>query len=224
MREPSELWAAVDALFDSVMVEPDPVLDDAVAASAAAGLPPIQVTPSQGKLLHLFARMISARRVLEIGTLGGYSTIWLARALPTDGRVVTLEIDPAHANVARSSFERAGLSSRIDLRLGDALESLEALAAQRPAPFDLVFVDADKVRIPEYFDWSLRLTRPGSVIVVDNVVRKGAVLDDASADADVQGVRRFLELLGRERRVTATAVQTVGAKGHDGFVIALVTA
>lgn len=224
MPEASEVWAAVDALFDGFLLEPDPVLDDAVAASAAAGLPPIQVTPSQGKLLHLFARMIGARRVLEIGTLGGYSTIWLARALPADGRVVTLEIDPAHANVARASFERAGLSSRIDLRLGDALESIEALAAQHPAPFDLVFVDADKARIPDYFDWSLRLTRPGGMIVVDNVVRKGAVLDDASADADIQGVRRFLELLRRERRVSATAVQTVGAKGYDGFVIALVTA
>lgn len=223
MSDPAELWSAVDAFFDGFLIGPDEALDAAVAASAAAGLPPIQVTPSQGKLLHLLARMIGARQVLEIGTLGGYSTIWLARALPPGGRVVTLEIDPTHARVARESFQRAGLANRIDLLLGDALDSLQSLAVGRPS-FDLVFIDADKARIPEYFDWALRFSHPGSVIVVDNVVRKGAVLDDATPDADIQGVRRFVRQIATERRVSASSMQTVGAKGYDGFVIALVVA
>jgi predicted O-methyltransferase YrrM len=217
-------WTAVDRFLTDALVPPDPALDDALRAAAAAGLPPIQVSPSQGKLLHLLARVQGARTILEIGTLGGYSTIWLARALPADGRLVTLEADPKHADVARASIARAGLAEVVEVRLGPALDTLPALAAEGRGPFDLVFVDADKPSTPDYVAWALHLTRPGSLIVVDNVVRGGRVADAASGDADVRGIRRAIELIAAEPRLSATAIQTVGGKGYDGFAVALVTA
>ena len=219
-----ERWDAVDRYITDLLVPGDPALDEALRVSAAAGLPPINVAPNQGKLLHLLARAQGARTVLEVGTLGGYSTIWLARALPAGGRLVTLEADPKHAEVALANVARAGLADVVELRLGRALDTLPQLAAEGVGPFDFVFVDADKPGNPEYFAWALELTRPGSVIVVDNVVRNGAVVDAASTDANVRGVRRFNEALAAEPRVSATAIQTVGAKGYDGFAVALVTA
>ena len=219
-----ERWSAVDAFFADRLAPPDPALDAVLAANAAAGLPPHDVSPLQGRFLELLARMIGARRVLEIGTLGGYSTIWLARALPADGRIVTLEADPHHAAVARANFARAGLAERIELHEGPALESLAALARARADSFDLVFIDADKPSNPAYLAHALALTRPGSVIVGDNVVRDGAVVDPGSADPRVEGVRRFTDLIAAEPRLLATALQTVGAKGWDGFALALVIA
>jgi predicted O-methyltransferase YrrM len=219
-----EQWTAVDRYLTDLLVPPDPALEAALQASAAAGLPPINVSPNQGKLLHLLARLQGARTILEIGTLGGYSTIWLARALPAGGRLITLEAEPRYAGVARANIARAGLTDVVELRLGLALETLPQLAAEGRGPFDLIFIDADKPSIPEYFAWALKLSRRGSLIIVDNVVRKGAVIDAASDDPSVQGVRRFNELLAAERRVSATAIQTVGSKGYDGFAIALVTA
>jgi predicted O-methyltransferase YrrM len=220
---PEAKWTEVDRYLTDLLVAPDPALDAALAASVAAGLPPINVAPNQGKLLHLLARIHGARRILEIGTLGGYSTIWLARALPPGGRLITLESDPKHAEVARANLARAGLADVVHVRLGRAGETLPRIAAEQSEPFDLVFVDADKVSTAEYFAWALQLTRVGSVIIVDNVVRKGAVADPASTDAAVQGIRRFNAALAAESRVSATAIQTVGSKGHDGFALALVT-
>ncbi len=217
-----EIWSAVDEYIEQALLPADAALDAALQASAAAGLPAIAVSPAQGKLLHLMARMIAARRVLEIGTLGGYSAIWMARALPPGGRLVTLELDPRHAAVARRNIATAGLSEIIDVREGRALDLLPAIAAEARAPFDLVFIDADKPSNVEYLDWALRLTRPGGVIVVDNVVRRGAVTDAHSSDANVCGVRRLFERLARERGAAATAIQTVGRKGYDGFVVAIV--
>jgi predicted O-methyltransferase YrrM len=217
-----ELWTAVDRYFGDLLVPADPALDEALAASAAAGLPAINVSPVQGKLLHLLARAIGARNVLEIGTLGGYSTIWLARALPDGGRVISLEADARHAEVARANIARAGLGNRVEVRLGMALDLLPGLA-ERTEPFDFVFIDADKPNNAAYFDWALRLSRVGAIIVVDNVVRGGDVIAAASDSPTVQGVHRFLERLSGERRVSATAIQTVGSKGYDGFAIALVT-
>lgn len=217
-----ERWAAVDGYLNDLLVPPDPALDAALAASAEAGLPPISVTPNQGKLLALLVQIRAARSVLEIGTLGGYSTIWMARALPADGRLITLESDPKHADVARGNIGRAGLDHVVELRLGPALETLPQLAAEAAGPFDFVFVDADKQSNPEYFAWAVQLSRPGSVIVVDNVVRDGAVADVTSADPDVQATRRLHELLAADPRVSATVIQTVGSKGYDGFAIALV--
>ena len=218
-----QTWTAVDRYVDDLLVGHDAALEAALQASAQAGLPAINVAPSQGKLLNLLARVLGARAILEIGTLGGYSTIWLARALPADGRLVTLEIDATHAEVARANFAHAGLSQRVQLRLGPALDTLAQLAAERAGPFDLSFIDADKPNIPAYFKWALQLSRPGSLIVVDNVVRDGAVIEAASLDASVQGVRRLNELMASEPRVSATTIQTVGAKGYDGFALALVT-
>lgn len=217
-------WTAVDRYLTDALVPSDPALDGALEAAATAGLPPINVSPPQGKLLHMLARIQGAKKILEIGTLGGYSTIWLARALPPDGRLVTLEADPKHAAVARASIARAGLADVVELRLGPALETLPVLAAEGRGPFDLVFADADKPNNPAYFAWALKLARPGSLIIVDNVVRNGRVADATSGDSDVQGSRRLIELLASEPRVTATAIQTVGAKGYDGFAIALVNA
>jgi predicted O-methyltransferase YrrM len=219
-----EQWTAVDRYLTDLLAPPDPALDAALRTSAAAGLPAINVSPNQGKLLHLLARAQGAREILEVGTLGGYSTIWLARALPPGGRLVTLEADPGHAEVARANIASAGLDGVVQLRLGRALDTLPRLAAEGRGPFDLVFIDADKPSTPEYFAWALKLTRRGSVIITDNVVRKGAVADQASDDPNVQGMRRFLELLAAEPRVSATAIQTVGGKGYDGFALALVTA
>ena len=216
-----EQWNAVDAYLVEKLVR-DAALDEVLAANAAAGLPAIDVSPAQGKLLHVLARMMGARRVLEIGTLGGYSTIWLARAVPEGGRVVTLEAMPAHAEVARANFTRCGVADRIELRLGPALDSLAALAAENAAPFDLVFIDADKPNNPHYLAWALTLSRPGTVIIADNVVREGEVLEGESRDASVQGVRRFLDMLAGEPRLTATAMQTVGIKGWDGLAFAIV--
>jgi predicted O-methyltransferase YrrM len=218
-----ELWTAVDRYLGNLLAPGDPALEEALAASAAAGLPAINVSPVQGKLLHLLARAIGARNILEIGTLGGYSTIWLARALPEGGRLISLEADPRHAEVARANIARAGLQAIVEVRLGMALDTLPGLAAERTEPFDFVFIDADKPNNEAYFDWALKLSRPGSIIVVDNVVREGEVIDADSDSSTVQGVRRLLERLAAEPRVGATAIQTVGAKGYDGFAIALVT-
>jgi predicted O-methyltransferase YrrM len=217
-------WKAVDGYLSERLVPSDAALEATLEASAAAGLPAINVSPTHGKLLHLLAKMQRAQRILEIGTLGGYSTIWLARALSADGRLITLEADAKHAGVARANIARAGLDRVVELRLGAALETLPQIAAERQGPFDLIFIDADKQNIPHYFGWALQLSRLGSLIVVDNVVRGGAVMDAASGDASVQGVRRFLDILAAEPRVSATAIQTVGLKGYDGFALALVTA
>jgi predicted O-methyltransferase YrrM len=214
----------VDAFFADLFVGSDPGLDGALRESREGGLPEIQVSAPQGKLLHLLARLARARRILEIGTLGGYSTIQLARALPEDGRLITLEFDPRHAEVARANLARAGVADRVEIRVGAALDLLPAIEREGGGPFDLVFVDADKENNPHYFDWALKLSRPGTLIVVDNVVRDGAVLDAASAEASTVGTRRVLEKMAAEPRVVATAVQTVGAKGWDGIAVALVIA
>jgi predicted O-methyltransferase YrrM len=217
-------WTAVDRYITDLLVPPDPALEAALQASAAAGLPAINVTPNQGKLLHLLARVQGSRTVLEIGTLGGYSTIWLARALPEGGRLITLEADPKHAEVARANLARAGLADVVELRLGRAQDTLPQLAAEGRVPFDLFFIDADKPSTPDYFAWALKHSRRGSLIIVDNVVRNGAVINAASADPAVQGARRFHQCLAGEPRVCATVIQTVGSKGYDGFALALVTA
>jgi predicted O-methyltransferase YrrM len=217
-----EQWTEVDRYITEMLVPSDAALEAALEASEAAGLPRIAVAPNQGKLLQLLARARGARRILEIGTLGGYSTIWLARALPPDGFLITLEIDPKHAEVARGNIARAGLVSIVDVRLGPALETLPQLTAERAGPFDLTFIDADKANIPAYFEWALKLAAPGGLIVVDNVIRDGLVVDDASTDPSVQGVRFLNELLRAEPRVSATTIQTVGARGYDGFTLAVV--
>jgi predicted O-methyltransferase YrrM len=219
----SDRWAAVDRYVTGLLVPSDPVLEAALAANAAAGLPAIDVSPAQGRLLELLARMAGARRILEIGTLGAYSTIWLARALPPDGRLVTLELEPRFAEVARANLARAGLAAVVEVRVGDALETLPALAAEGAGPFDLVFIDADKQSAAEHLRWALELSRPGGVIVADNVVRDGALADPHSDDPRVRGVRALHERLAGEPRVRATTIQTVGAKGYDGFTLALVT-
>jgi predicted O-methyltransferase YrrM len=217
-----EQWTAVDAYITSLLVKPDAALDAALEASVVAGLPQINVAPNQGKFLHLLARIRNARTILEIGTLGGYSTIWLARALPPGGKLVTLEIDPKHADVARANIARAGVADKVDIRVGRALDTLPQLKAEGAGPFDFIFIDADKPSNADYFAWALTLSRVGSVIVVDNVVRNGGVIDAASTDPMIQGVRRVNDLMAAEPRVSATAVQTVGIKGYDGFAIALV--
>jgi predicted O-methyltransferase YrrM len=222
-----ELWTAVDDYICDQLLPEDPVLDAALQASDAAGLPPIAITPNQGKLLQLLVRIHGTRSILELGTLGGYSTIWLARALPAGGRLVTLEADPRYAEVALANIAAADLAEIVQLRVGPALETLPVLAAEGE-PFDFIFIDADKQNNPGYLEWALKLSRPGTLIVTDNVVRDGAILDPDAGDprhaADVvHGIRRFYELLGAEPRLDATAIQTVGAKGHDGFAIALVT-
>lgn len=217
-----EAWRDVDRYLSDLLVGPDAVLAETLDSSAREGLPAIEVAPTHGKLLHLLARMTRARRVLEVGTLGGYSTIWLARALPDEGRVVTLEALQHHADVARANLERAGLANRVEVRVAPAAESLEGLVREGAAPFDLVFLDADKASNAAYLEWALRLTRPGSVIVCDNVVRGSRVLDESGSDADIAGIRAFLELVATDPRVDATAIQTVGFKGWDGFALALV--
>jgi predicted O-methyltransferase YrrM len=214
-------WSEVDAYFERELLPPDAALTAALAASAKAGLPNIQVSPSQGKLLQLLALSIGAQRILEVGTLGGYSTIWMARALPAGGKLVTLELSALHARVAKENFQRAGLAERIEVREGAALESLALLRAERVEPFDLVFIDADKPNIPAYLEASVALSRVGTLIVVDNVVREGKVVD-ASGDSSVQGVRQMIAMLARDTRVTATVIQTVGGKGYDGFLLARV--
>src|SRR5262245_23648902 len=218
-----EQWTAVDRYFTDRLVPSDPALDEALRASAAAGLPSINVSPNQGKLLQLLARVQGARTILEIGTLGGYSTIWLARALPAGGRLITLETNPKHAAVARANIAHAGLTRVVELRLGPAIETLPQLAAEKLGPFERIFLDADKPGYPDYLFWALELSRPGSLIIADNVVRKGEVANAASSDPNVQGARRYNALLAAEPRVTATVLQTVGSKGYDGLAVALVT-
>ena len=217
------LWTSVDEYFIEHLAPPDDVLRRALEDSAAAGMPPINVTANQGKLLQLLAGLCGARRILEVGTLAGYSTIWLARALPADGLLVTLEINPEYAAVAWKNLERAGVCDRVQLRVAPAADTLAALRAEGVEPFDLVFIDADKASSDSYFLASLDLSRNGTVIIVDNVVRGGRVIDSATTDADLQGIRRLIELLSRTPSISATAVQTVGSKGHDGLVLALVT-
>ncbi len=215
------LWNAVDYYFNGALIGPDPVLEAVLAASAEAGLPAIAVAPNQGKLLHLLAKLGGARRILEVGALGGYSTIWLARALPADGRLISLELEARHAEVARANLARAGLDDVAEVRVGPAAQSLAAMAGVEAA-FDFVFIDADKPSNADYFAWALKLSRPGALIVVDNVGRKGAVADAEDRDPSVLGVRRLVDLLAQEPRVTATAIQTVGEKGHDGLILAVV--
>jgi predicted O-methyltransferase YrrM len=223
----AEIWSAVDSYIAGHLIGPDPALEQALRDSSAAGLPAIAVTPAQGKLLELLARVQGARTILELGTLGGYSTIWLARALPAGGRLVTLEAEPRYAEIARVSIARAGLRDVVEIRVSPALETLPELEAEGAGPFDLIFIDADKGNYPGYFSWALKLSRPGTLIIGDNVVRDGAILDPDADDPSggnetIKGVRRFYELLASESRVSATAIQTVGDKGYDGFVLALV--
>ncbi|MFG3035774.1 O-methyltransferase [Streptomyces sp. NPDC048330] len=215
-------WDAVDHYFTELLAPGDEALSAALADSAAAGLPEIAVAPNQGKLLHLLASVQGARNILEIGTLGGYSTIWLARALPADGRMITLEYDPAHADVARANLARAGLDKIVEVRTGAALDTLPLLEAEGAGPFDLVFVDADKANNPHYVAWALRLSRPGTVVIVDNVVRGGRVATPDPDDPAITGTREMFDLVAREPRLDATAFQTVGTKGHDGLLLARV--
>ena len=220
----TDLWTAVDDYLETKLLPEDPVLLECLRASAAAGLPEIQVSPVQGKLLHLLAKSIGARRILEVGTLGGYSATWLGRALPPDGRMVTLELEPKHAEVARANLARAGLSDRVEVRLGPALDSLPRVEAERVGPFDLVFLDADRPNGPAYLDWAVRLGHVGTVIVVDNVVRHGEVVNPANHDPVVEGVRKLVDAVRSDQRLSATALQTVGRKGHDGLLLARVEA
>jgi predicted O-methyltransferase YrrM len=218
-----QTWDAADRYLTDLVVAPDPGFAEVQRAADDAGLPEIQVSAAQGKLLFLLARMVGARRVLEIGTLAGYSTVWLARAVPVDGAVVTLELDPKHADVARANCARMGVGDIVDVRTGPALDTLSRLAFDNVGPFDFVFVDADKASIPEYVEWAVQLSHPGTAIVVDNVIRGGSVVDSNSDDPNVQGVRRLNQMLAEDPRLDATTIQTVGSKGYDGFTLALVT-
>ncbi|HEY6633737.1 MAG TPA: O-methyltransferase [Rhizobiaceae bacterium] len=215
-------WTAVDNYIAENLIPADTVLEAALRSNRSRGLPAIDVSPAQGKLLYLLAKMNNARRILEIGTLGGYSTIWLARALPADGKVVTLELEQRHADVARINFKMAKVSKLIDLRVGPALKSLEEISKEDPGPFDLVFIDADKPNNPNYLAWAMRLSRPGTVVVCDNVIRDGAVIEGDSGDPNVEGARAAFTFFRKDARLEATAIQTVGAKGYDGFAIAIV--
>jgi predicted O-methyltransferase YrrM len=219
----NELWTAVDQYTTDRLLPRDPALDAALKASEAAGLPSISVSPSQGKMLMLLAQLAGASRILEIGTLGGYSSIWLARALKPGGRLITLEANAKHAEVAGANIAHAGFASVVEVRLGDAHAGIEKLVAEGAAPFDLIFIDADKSGIPHYLEWSLKLAHRGTLIIVDNVIRDGALIDDKSEDANVKGARRLHEMLAAESRLSATTIQTVGSKGYDGFTLALVT-
>jgi len=217
-----ELWTEVDRYFSEHLLPSDPILESALEESASAELPAISVSPNQGRFLQMLAQIVGARSILEVGTLGGYSTIWLARGLRPGGRLITLEVDENHAEVARRNLSNAGLEEVVELRVGNALETLPQLSAEGRAPFDLIFIDADKQSIPTYFEWALKMSRPGTLIVVDNVVRKGAVIDGESTDPNIQGARRFIESLGADPRASGTVIQTVGIKGYDGFAIVLV--
>jgi predicted O-methyltransferase YrrM len=215
-------WTKVDRYFSDLLIANDEAFDAALEANRQAGLPSIDVTPLQGKFLELLVRISGARRVLEMGTLGGYSTLWLARALPEDGQVVTLELSAEHAKVARRNLKKAGVLDRVDVRVGPAGKNLAKLSASESEPFDLIFIDADKAGYPEYLQWSLKLARPGTVILADNVVRDGRVVEKNNADANIQGVRRFTEMVAAEPRLSATVLQTVCGKGYDGFALAVV--
>lgn len=219
-----KLWTAVDQYTTGRLLPADAALDAALADSKAAGLPPISVSASQGKLLMLLAQLSGAKQILEIGTLGGYSSIWLGRALPPSGRLITLEASAKHAEVARGNIARAGLAEVVEVRLGDARTSIQQLAEEGRGPFDLIFIDADKQSIPHYLEWSIKLSHPGSLIIVDNVVRDGALIDAKNDDPNVLGARRMHEMLAAEPRLSATTIQTVGSKGYDGFTLARVTA
>jgi len=223
MSKSEAVWAQVDNYITGTIPHNDAALDDAIEANKQAGLPAIDVSAPQGKLLHVLALAIGAKRILEVGTLGGYSTTWLARALPADGHVVTLEYSPKHAEVARKNLDAAGIGAKVEIRVGAAADSLEKLATESTAPFDLIFIDADKGNNPLYVQGALKLARKGTVIIVDNVIRDGAVLEADSTDTNIVGTRRMFELVGKEPRLTATALQTVGGKGYDGFVMAVVT-
>jgi predicted O-methyltransferase YrrM len=219
---PDKIWSDVETFIDGTLIGHDKVLEETLSASAAAGLPPIAVSPNQGKFLQILARAVRARRILEVGTLGGYSTIWLAGALPEEGRIVTLEADRHHAHVARENFARAGLDAVIELRFGKAQDTMPEMIAEQRDPFDFIFIDADKKRIPLYFDWAVQMAHSGTLVVIDNVVRKGALSDAQSQDEHVIGVRQLHEQLASDKRVSATTLQTVGAKGYDGFTVAYV--
>jgi predicted O-methyltransferase YrrM len=221
-KKAKKIWRQVDQYFANALIAPGDGFSAALDANHKADLPAIDVTALQGKFLEILVRAINARRVLEIGTLGGYSTLWLARALPRDGLIVTLELEPRHAEVARHNLEAAGLAHRVELRIGPAAETLATLVEEHAAPFDFIFIDADKASYPEYLRWSMKLSRPGALIVADNVVRDGKVIDAESPDPNIQGVRRFTELIGAEPRLSTTVLQTVGSKGYDGFAISVV--
>ena len=223
MPTPQEtLWTDVDHYLVDTLQLSDAVLDATMAANTAANLPAIDVSPTQGAMLHLFARMVKAKRILEIGTLGGFSTINMARALPEDGKLVTLEFEPLHAKVAAANIAHAGLAAIVEIRVGPALESLPKLIAESAEPFDLIFIDADKPNNPHYLDFAVRLSHPGTLIVCDNIIREGEILDADSPDDRVQGQRRLLEAMAANPRLTTTAIQTVGSKGYDGFAMAIV--
>jgi predicted O-methyltransferase YrrM len=224
MPQPTDnpIWTNVDRYLAESLIPADPVLEAALAANAAAGLPSIDVSPTQGKWLHLLAKIKGATRILEIGTLGGYSTIWLARALPPEGRLITMEFSPKHAEVAQQNITRAGLSHLVEIRIGAAADSLAKLHAEDPTPFDLIFIDADKPNNPTYLEWAVKFSRVGTLIVVDNVIRDGEVANPASTDPSVLGTRTMFEMLAANPRLQSTAFQTVGSKGYDGFAIALV--
>lgn len=219
----STVWHQVDQYFQERIIEHDPILEQVLHENRKAELPAIDVTPAQGKLLHLLVMMHGSRRILEIGTLGGYSTIWMARALPPDGKIVTLELEPHHAKIAEQNVILANVKDKVEIRVGAALDQLAAMKEEGVEPFDFVFIDADKSNLPNYLQWALRFSRPGTVIVCDNVVRDGKVIDEENSDPSVKGVRAFFELLADEQRITATAIQTVGRKGYDGFCIGIVT-
>lgn len=221
-KKAKEIWKQVDRYFTDALIAPDDGFNKALDANRNAELPAIDVTPLQGKFLELLVRLTNARRVLEIGTLGGYSTLWIARAIPQDGHVVTLELEPRHAEIAKKNFVDAELANRVDLRVGAASETLAALVKERVAPFDFIFIDADKAGYPEYLQWSLKLAHPGTLIVADNVVRDGKVIDPEDPDLNIQGVRRFTEMVAGETRLCSTVLQTVGSKGYDGFAISIV--
>lgn len=222
MTAKKKIWSDVDRYFEDALLPQDEALDSALNANRDAGLPSIDVTPLQGKFLELLVRIAGARRILEIGTLGGYSTIWLARGLPKGGRLITLEREPKHAKVARANLKRAGLLDHVDLREGRAVDSLAQLERESAGPFDFIFIDADKASNPEYLNWSLKLSRPGTVIMLDNVVRDGKVTDAKSIDPDIQGIRRFTELVAADSRLSATVMQTVAGKGYDGLALLVV--
>ncbi len=215
-------WTEVDRYIEDRLIGEDAVLSAALAVSKSAGLPEIAVSPTQGKQLNLLARSIGAGRILEIGTLGGYSSIWMGRALGDGGRLISLEMDPRHAEVARENLKAAELDDKVEIWIGAAIELLPKVAAAGIGPFDFSFIDADKANIPEYLEWTIRMSRPGALIVVDNVVRRGALIDAATTSADVKGVRRMHDMLQTDPRLSATSIQTVGVKGYDGFTLILV--
>ncbi|MGC1424001.1 MAG: O-methyltransferase [Terracidiphilus sp.] len=221
-KKASEIWKQVDRYFADALIAPSDGFDDALDANRTANLPAIDVTPLQGKFLEILVRATGSKRILEIGTLGGYSTLWLARAIPNNGLVVTLELEPRHAEIAQKNLEVAGLADRVELRIGPAAQTLATLVREPAAPFDFIFIDADKASYPEYLQWSLKLSRPGTLIVADNVVRDGKVIDSENPDPNIQGVRRLTEMLSAEPRLSATALQTVAGKGYDGLIIAVV--